>query len=203
MNNNYDLNLNTTSIETNIGETLIEIELPGGARGVQGETGPQGPQGPQGIQGIKGDSGVWTGDETPPSDYDVWVIPDGTPGTIPTKTSQLTNDSGFISTETDPVFSSSAASGITSTDITNWNGKSTFSGNYNDLSNKPSIPSKTSDLNNDSGFITNSVDNLTNYTTTTSLNTLLDGKQNTVLSGTSAPTSGQGEDGDIYLQYEA
>lgn len=29
-----------------------------------------------------------------------------------------------------------------------------FSGSYNDLSNKPSIPSNTSDLNNDSGFIT-------------------------------------------------
>ena len=44
---------------------------------------------------------------------------------IPTKTSDLTNDSGFITgyTETDPIFSASAASGITSTDITNWNNK--------------------------------------------------------------------------------
>ena len=200
---NYDLELNTTSIETNIGETLIEIELPGGARGVQGETGPQGPQGPQGIQGIKGDSGVWTGDETPPSDYDVWIIPDGTPGTIPTKVSELTNDSGFISSESDPVFTASAAANITSSDITSWNNKSTFSGSYNDLTNKPNIPDSTSDLTNDSGFITNSVDNLTNYTTTTSLNTLLGGKQNTVLSGTADPTSSQGSDGDIYLQYEA
>lgn len=33
---------------------------------------------------------------------------------------------------------------------------STFNGNYNSLSNKPSIPSKTSDLSNDSGFITSS-----------------------------------------------
>lgn len=31
---------------------------------------------------------------------------------------------------------------------------STFDGNYNNLTNKPSIPSKTSDLNNDSGFLT-------------------------------------------------
>ena len=63
--------------------------------------------------------------------------------TIPTKTSELTNDSGFITsyTETDPVFSSSAASGITSTDISNWNNKSDFSGSYNDLDDKPSIPS--------------------------------------------------------------
>ena len=58
-------------------------------------------------------------------------------------------------TETDPVFSASAASNITSTDITNWNNKSTFSGNYNDLTNKPKIPSKVSELTNDSGFTTN------------------------------------------------
>lgn len=37
------------------------------------------------------------------------------------------------------------------------------SGDYNDLSNKPSIPSKTSDLTNDSGFITNAVNDLTWY----------------------------------------
>ena len=46
---------------------------------------------------------------------------------VPTKTSHLTNDSGFITsyTETDPIFSASIAAGITSTDITNWNSKST------------------------------------------------------------------------------
>ncbi len=45
---------------------------------------------------------------------------------IPTKTSDLINDSGFITgyTETDPVFSASAAAGITSTNISNWNAKS-------------------------------------------------------------------------------
>lgn len=44
---------------------------------------------------------------------------------IPTKTSDLTNDSGFITgyTETDPVFSASPAAGITSTDISNWDAK--------------------------------------------------------------------------------
>lgn len=43
--------------------------------------------------------------------------------TVPTKISELTNDSGFITTETDPVFSASAAAGITATDISNWNAK--------------------------------------------------------------------------------
>lgn len=33
----------------------------------------------------------------------------------------------YLTTETDPVFSASASAGITSTDITNWNGKGTYS----------------------------------------------------------------------------
>ncbi len=42
--------------------------------------------------------------------------------TIPSKTSDLQNDSGFITgyTETDPVFTASDAYGISSTDISNW-----------------------------------------------------------------------------------
>ena len=40
---------------------------------------------------------------------------------IPTNTNQLTNGSGFISTELDPVFSVSAAAGVTSGNISNWN----------------------------------------------------------------------------------
>ena len=47
-----------------------------------------------------------------------------------------------------------AAIHVTSTDKNTWNNKSDFSGDYDDLDNKPSIPSKTSDLTNDSGFIT-------------------------------------------------
>ena len=59
---------------------------------------------------------------------DVGALPDDT--SIPTKTSDLTNDSGFITsyTETDPVFLASAASGITSSDITNWNSKTSNTG---------------------------------------------------------------------------
>ena len=44
--------------------------------------------------------------------------------------------------------------GITSYKVNEWNSKSDFSGNYNDLTNKPTIPTKTSQLTNDSGFIT-------------------------------------------------
>ena len=73
---------------------------------------------------------------------------------IPTKVSDLTNDSGYLTEETDPVFTSSDAYGITSSDISSWNAKSDFSGDYDDLTNKPSIPTKVSDLSNDSGYLT-------------------------------------------------
>ena len=43
----------------------------------------------------------------------------------------------------------SAAATITSQDITDWNNKSDFSGSYNDLTDKPTIPTKTSQLTND------------------------------------------------------
>jgi len=42
---------------------------------------------------------------------------------VPTKVSDLNNDSGFITTETDPVFLASAAHGISSSDISAWNAK--------------------------------------------------------------------------------
>ena len=63
----------------------------------------------------------------------------------------------LVSTETDPVFTSSAASVITENDITNWNNKSDFSGDYNDLSNKPSIPTIPTNISafeNDVGYLT-------------------------------------------------
>lgn len=60
---------------------------------------------------------------------------------MPTKTSDLTNDSGFITdyTETDPTVPGHVKN-ITQANITSWNNKSDFSGNYNDLTNKPTMP---------------------------------------------------------------
>ena len=42
---------------------------------------------------------------------------------IPARTSDLTNDSGFLTSETEPAFNSSVAKNITNADITNWNSK--------------------------------------------------------------------------------
>ena len=52
---------------------------------------------------------------------------------------------------------------ITSEKIQSWNNKSEFDGNYNTLTNKPTLPVKLSDLTNDSGYITNIADDLLNY----------------------------------------
>lgn len=49
------------------------------------------------------------------------------------------SESGGITTETDPIFSASAAAGITTEKINAWDAKSDFSGSYNDLSDKPTI----------------------------------------------------------------
>lgn len=46
---------------------------------------------------------------------------------------------------------------VTDVQINNWNSKSDFSGSYNDLTEKPAIPSKTSEITNDSGFITDAI----------------------------------------------
>lgn len=126
---------------------------------------------------------------------------------VPTKTSELDNDSGFLTSETDPTVPAVVKS-ITATDINNWNSKqaalisgSTIktinsisllgSGNinvggidyqagtgiyisgdtitntitsYNDLTDLPTIPTNTSDLINDSNFV--SSDELAEVATT-------------------------------------
>jgi lysophospholipase L1-like esterase len=76
---------------------------------------------------------------------------------IPTKVSELTNDSGFITdyTETDPTVPNHVKN-IKETDISKWNSKSEFSGSYNDLTNKPTIPTvptKVSQLENDKNYL--------------------------------------------------
>lgn len=76
---------------------------------------------------------------------------------IPTKTSQLTNDSGFINKNVND---------LTNYTKTNDLSEVATSGDYDDLSNKPTIPTVPTNIsafNNDVGYITNTVNNLTNY----------------------------------------
>ena len=90
------------------------------------------------------DAVEWSNVLNKPSDVSYWNNDAGyiTSAALPTKTSDLTNDSGFLTsyTETDPIYSASPAAGITSADISSWDAKSNFSGSYNDLTDKPTIP---------------------------------------------------------------
>lgn len=111
-----------------------------------------------------------TGDVTLNADS-VGALPSTTK--IPSATSDLTNDSGFITAADAPVQSVDGQTGEVVTNAVKTTaqtltdaqkaqartnigaGTSSFSGAYDDLTGKPTIPSKTSQLNNDSGFITN------------------------------------------------
>ena len=99
-----------------------------GPQGPQGEIGPAGPQGPQGEQGIQGEVG--------PAGPQGEQGPQGLPGV------------GIPQTLT-----------IAGTTLTISDGNSVvlpegFSGDYNDLTNKPTIPTNVSTLNNDAGYLT-------------------------------------------------
>ena len=53
----------------------------------------------------------------------------------------IVQENNFLISETDPTVPSYVKN-ITQNDIASWNNKSNFSGNYNDLTNKPTIPSE-------------------------------------------------------------
>ena len=77
---------------------------------------------------------------------------------VPTKVSELENDTGYITgyTETDPVFSATSGQFELKSEA--------FDGDYNSLTNKPVIPIKVSELNNDAGYITGYVETDPVYT---------------------------------------
>ncbi len=79
--------------------------------------------------------------------------------TVPDKISDLTNDKGYITnyTETDPIYMADKPNIALKSEIPN-NDDFSLSGlnekSYNNLTDKPSIPTKTSELTNDSSFLT-------------------------------------------------
>lgn len=101
------------------------------------------------VEEIIGQAGVlsingMTGDVTLTAS-DVDALPDTT--VIPSKTSQLTNDSNFVNT-------TQLASAISGKADSSSLARVATTGSYTDLANKPTIPTKTSQLTNDSGFLT-------------------------------------------------
>ena len=87
--------------------------------------------------------------------------------TVPTKVSAFTNDAGYLTQHQDISGKANASDltshtgnttvHITAAERTAWNAKSEFSGSYNDLKDKPTIPTiptKVSAFTNDAGYLT-------------------------------------------------
>ena len=138
---------------------------PQGPTGAQGPTGPQGPQGPQGLQGVKGTDGLTTQIRVNGTTYTqsngLITLPDypslsgSGSGLTTTQEQQITTAYNHSQSAHAPV---NAEQNVQS----NWNETNTSSdayiknkptlstvatsGSYNDLSNKPTIPSVPSNL---------------------------------------------------------
>lgn len=109
-----------------------------------------GSKGSQGVQGERGEKGD-AGEDWIPTQQELASIASSAAALVdvPTKTSDLQNDSGFITgyTETDPTVPSWAKQST----------KPTYTASeVGALPSSTTIPTKTSDLTNDSGFVTSS-----------------------------------------------
>lgn len=161
--NGTTLSGNKTSTELGVYGTGNEPPYP--VTSVNGQTGDVTIEA-GGVTSVNGKSGDVTLTAS-----DVGALPSTTK--IPSATSDLTNDSGYITAAGAPVQSVDGQTGDVVTNAVKTTaqtltdaqkaqartnigaGTSSFSGVYNDLIGKPTIPSKISELDNDSGFITN------------------------------------------------
>ena len=119
---------NTNEAETKTYDTRIKYSYTDGTSSAPGiallSLGNDSNVLPNSIKGrikLYAQSGSVTIDPGTSQNSTVLTLPNTT-GTL-ALTSDIPDTSGFILTETDPVFSSSAAAGITATDISNWNAK--------------------------------------------------------------------------------
>lgn len=150
---NVDYNTETQEITVELNTPTIELDTPTGGRGLKGDTGPQGPQGIQGEQGIQGVSGVWVGSTEPNSGYDVWIDPQETESTVNDAVLTIQKNGSNIGTFT------ANSSTNTSVNIT--------------------VPTSTSELINDSGY----VNNLSNYYTKTETDNAISTAINNITDG--------------------
>lgn len=126
--------------------TPEQLQTLKGEKGDKGIPGEKGTKGDKGEQGLKGADGLTTSIEV---NGQVYKHIDGkiTLPKYPNKLSELANDAGFI-TDTDIDTSQNhthanktSLDKITEQKLTSWDSKSDFSGSYNDLTEKPTIPS--------------------------------------------------------------
>lgn len=184
---------------------VLTLGIPRGVKGDPGETGAQGPAGPKGDtgeRGPQGDTGA-TGATGPKGDTGNGIssiTKTGSSGLVDTYTITFTDgtsttfnvtngkdgsgadidvDSELSSTSTNPVQNKVITTALNSKANTSSLASVATSGSYNDLSNKPTIPTvptNVSAFTNDAGYITSVP---SEYVTETELNTAIAGKANT------------------------
>ena len=98
-----------------------------------------------------------------------------TSGSVPSKTSQLQNDSGFITISSVPTKTSDLLNDSNFITINSVPTKVSQLQNDSGFVTASDVPTKTSQLQNDSGFITTSVNNLTNYYNKTEVDNKVNG----------------------------
>ena len=150
---NFDYNVEKQEITIELNTPSITLDTPTGGRGLQGIQGIQGPQGIQGEQGIQGVSGVWVGSVEPSTGYDVWIDPQETESTVNDAVLTIQKNGSNIGTFT------ANSSTNTSVNIT--------------------VPTSTSELTNDSGYI----NNLSNYYTKTETDNAISTAINNITDG--------------------
>lgn len=173
-----------------------------GLQGIQGERGERGEQGLQGVQGERGERGETgaTGAKGDTGNGISSITKTGSSGLVDTYTITFTDgtsttfnvtngkdgsgadidvDSALSTTSTNPVQNKVITSALNTKANTSSLASVATSGSYNDLSNKPAIPTvptNVSAFTNDAGYITSVP---SEYVTETELTTAIAGKANT------------------------
>lgn len=175
MNNpDFEINLTNSSVENE--KSYFEIELNGGARGVKGDTGANGQDGYSPTVTTSKSGKTTTITITDVNGTHVAEIQDGEDGSSSgdmLKSVYDTNNNGIVD-NAEKVNNHTVEKDVPSNAIftdTTYSAGTGISINNNTISN---TITKTSDISNDSGFITKEVNNLTNYTLKTSTGSLID-----------------------------
>ena len=131
-----------------------------GIQGIQGEDGPMGPQGKPLIVLGNGNYGNW--DEATGTYVDSGVLAAATVDIedVPVTFTEATLRENIVTEETIPVIFGKIKKWFSSLKALAFKDKVDYA---TDIDNLPTIPSKTTDLTNDSSFITSAVSDLVNY----------------------------------------
>lgn len=95
------MELNTVTLKFKLSPKMVHGDVAIPAR-IQGKEGPPGP------------SGVWTGSDTPPDGYDVWIDPNGDTDTI---VNSVNSKTGHAVLTADDVGAMDVANVLTNSDI--------------------------------------------------------------------------------------